>query len=1162
MAHADFVHLRVHSAYSLSAGAIKVKQLVGLCKQMKMPAVAITDTGNLFGALEFAQAAIDAGVQPIIGCEFGLRRQESEVRGGRPGLPPEPDRVILLVQSEAGYRNLSTLVSRSFLETSGGETPQLEIGALDGNSDGLICFTGGPGGPIGRLLGEGRHDAADAMLRRLAGLFPGRLYVELMRHGVAAEDAIEPALVELAFRHEVPFVATNDCFFPSPDFYEAHDALLCIAEGTVVGQRDRRRLTPAYSFKSAAEMRALFADLPEACDNTLVVAQRCAFMPMPRKPILPPFVSASGRSEADEVRAQALAGLEKRLAAHVWSEGMNAAERDAAAKPYRERLEFELDVIVKMGFAGYFLIVAEFIQWAKAQGIPVGPGRGSGAGSCVAWSLTITDLDPLRFGLLFERFLNPERVSMPDFDIDFCQERRDEVIRHVQEKYGSDRVAQIITFGKLQARAVLRDVGRVLEMPYGQVDRICKLVPNNPANPVTLQQAIDGDPALQAMRDEDETVARLMTIALKLEGLYRHASTHAAGVVIGDRPLEELVPLYRDPRSDMPVTQFNMKYVELAGLVKFDFLGLKTLTVLAHAEALINRRGGRLDLATIPLDDARTFELVTRGDTVGVFQLEGQGMRDMLKKLRPNRFEDVIALVALYRPGPMDDIPKYIKVKHGEEKPDYLHPLLEGILTETFGIMVYQEQVMQIAQVLSGYTLGAADLLRRAMGKKIKSEMEAQRRNFIDGAKARGVPEAQAQMIFEKVEKFAGYGFNKCHSAPYALVAYQTAYLKANHPVEFLAASMTLDLGNTDKLNVLRQELDRIGIKLLPPDINRSAVEFTVEDTKEGAAIRYALAAVKGVGAQAMEGIVAERTANGRFKDLFDFARRIDVKSFNRRQFEGLVKAGAFDSLNPNRAQSFQACELLLRHASAAAEERASTQVSLFDGSFGSPFGGEANRPSLPVITDWPSIERLQNEFDAIGFYLSAHPLDAYGKSLARVGVTRIVDLPARLAAGGSSRHKLAGIVVGKKERTSARGSRFAFVQMSDTSGLYELTVFSEVLSQTRQLLDSGQPLLVTVDGRMEEDTLRLMTQKIEPLDAVVAHAAAGLRVFVVEPAALKPLKGIIGRDGPGRGRVAIVVSVPPAREVEIQIPGGYKIGPGLRAAVKSLPGVLDVHDI
>jgi DNA polymerase III subunit alpha len=1157
VAHADFVHLRVHSAYSLSAGAIKVKQLVTLCKQQKMPAVAITDTGNLFGALELTLGCTDAGIQPVIGCELGLRRAEAEGRGGRPGLPQDPDRFVLLVQNEAGYRNLMKLVSKSFLESEGGAAPEVDIADLDGRSDGLICLAGGIGGPVGRLLNEGQDAAAEAMLSRLAGLFPKRLYVELMRHGIVAEDAIEGRLVDLAYRHDLPLVATNDCFFPDPGFYEAHDALLCIAEGTVVGQQERRRLNPEYSFKSAAEMRDLFADLPEACDNTLVIARRCAFVPPLRKPILPAFTTGEGRDEPAELRAMAATGLEHRLAKILQPE-MTSDEREAVRHPYVERLAFELETIIAMGFSGYFLIVADFIQWSKKAGIPVGPGRGSGAGSVVAWALTITDLDPLRFGLLFERFLNPERISMPDFDIDFCQDRRDEVIRYVQAKYGRDRVAQIITFGKLQARAVLRDVGRVLEMPYGQVDRICKLVPNNPAAPVTLQQAIDGDPALQEMRDTDEQVARLMTNALKLEGLYRHASTHAAGVVIADRPLDELVALYRDPRSDMPVTQFNMKYVEMAGLVKFDFLGLKTLTVLATALRLLSQRGVELDLANLPLDDPKTYELLARGDTVGVFQLEGQGMRDMLRKLIPDRFEDIIAVVALYRPGPMENIPRYIAVKHGREPADYLYPSLEGILKETHGIMIYQEQVMQIAQVLSGYTLGGADLLRRAMGKKIKAEMDAQRKAFVDGAVERGVAAKTAEGIFDQVAKFAGYGFNKSHAAAYALVAYQTAYLKANHPVEFLAASMTLDLGNTDKLNVFRQELARLGIKLLSPDINRSAVEFTVEDTKSGAAIRYALAAVKGVGAQAMQSIVAEREAKGRFADLFDFARRIDVKSFNKRQFESLVKAGAFDSVNPVRAQSFAACELLLRHAAAATEERSSQQVSLFGGD-----AAQLQRPALPLVTDWPAIERLQHEFDAIGFYLSAHPLDAYGKSLDRVGIVRFAELGARLGGGsGGGRHKLAGILVGKKERTSQKGSRYAFVQMSDASGIFELTVFSEVLAQSRQALETGQPLMVTVDCRMEEDAIRLTAQRIEPLDAAVAHAAAGLRVYIGDTKAVTSLHGIIGREGPGRGRVSVVVPLNPEREVEIALPGGFKIGPGTRAAVKSLAGVVDVHDI
>jgi DNA polymerase-3 subunit alpha len=1172
---ADFIHLRTHTAYSLSAGAIKIGELVRLCRAAAMPAVAITDSGNLFGALEFATACAESGIQPIIGVEIALAREPANgaAGGAKNGngakntyglrLPNGnglvnghgPDRIVLLVQSEAGYRNLMALTSHAFLDGEAGAEPALTLADLAAANAGLICLAGGAGGPIGHLLSEGQAEAAEAMLAQLKELFPGRLYIELMRHGMHEEARSEKGLVDLAYAHDVPLVATNNAYFPDRDFYEAHDALMCIAEGRAVADTDRRQLTPEHFFRPAAEMRALFADLPEACDNTLVIAQRCAFIPQPQRPILPAFPTADGADEGTALREAARAGLDARLAAP----GLDAVD----PLPYRERLEFELDMIVETGFAGYFLIVADFIQWAKREGIPVGPGRGSGAGSVVAWSLTITDLDPLRFGLLFERFLNPERVSMPDFDIDFCQDRRDEVIRYVQHKYGRDRVAQIITFGKLQARAVLRDVGRVLGMPYGQVDRLCKLVPNNPAHPVSLEKAIAGEPQLQEQRDSDETVARLLTIALKLEGLYRHASTHAAGVVIGDRPLAELVPLYRDPRSDMPATQFSMKWVELAGLVKFDFLGLKTLTVLARCLELLEARGVTLDLANLPLGDRPTYELLARGDTVGVFQVEGQGVRDMLKKLRPDRFEDIIAVVSLYRPGPMENIPRYIAVKHGEEAPDYLHPALEEILKETHGIMIYQEQVMQIAQVLAGYTLGGADLLRRAMGKKIQAEMDAQRQQFVEGAAARGVGRPRAELIFDQMAKFAGYGFNKSHAAAYALVAYQTAYLKANYPVEFMAASMTLDLGNTDKLAHFRQELGRLGIQLLPPDINRSLVAFGVEPgPKDGKpAIRYALAAVKGVGELAMQGLVLERASNGPFKDLFDFALRLDARSFNRRQFENLVKAGAFECLNPNRAQSFAAAELLLRQASRAAEEREDGQESLFAGISGLADAGFAARPSLPVVSDWPDVERLQNEFDAIGFYLSSHPLDPYGKSLERAGILSYADLPAALAAGGSTRFRLAGIVVGKKERTSARGNRFAFLQLSDTSGVYEVTLFSEVLGQARALIESGQPLIVTLDVRREEESLRLTAQKLEPLDGVVAQAAAGLRVFVGEADALARLRSLIGREAGGRGRVTVVLDLP-RNEVELALPGGYRIDPRIRAAVKSLPGIVDVHDI
>ncbi len=1156
MAHFDFVHLRVHSAYSLSEGAIKIPELVELCVAGSMPAVAVTDTANMFGALEFALAAAEGGVQPIIGCQLAVQRPGG--KGGANGHAVAGHRaphdiLVLLVQNEAGYRNLIGLVSRSYLETEAGEGVHVSLADVEHHADGLIALTGGPEGAVGRLLAAGQAEAAEAMLIRLADAFPGRLYVELMRHRLDQESRIEDDLVDLAYRHDVPLVATNDCYFSRPDMFEAHDALLCIAAGTHVTEAERRRLTPDHCFRSAAEMRALFADLPEAVDNTLVVARRCAYMPQPRAEILPAFPTPDGMSEAAALRAEAEAGLRARLKRH--------AIGDAAAKPYSDRLEYELEVISEMGFPGYFLIVADFIQWAKRQGIPVGPGRGSGAGSVVAWALTITDLDPLRFGLLFERFLNPERISMPDFDIDFCQDRRDEVIRYVQDKYGADRVAQIITFGKLQARAVLRDVGRVLGMPYGQVDRICKLVPYNPARPPTLQEAIDAEPELRNMRAEDEQVARLLDIGMKLEGLYRHASTHAAGVVIGDRPLDELLPLYRDPRSEMTATQFSMKYTELAGLVKFDFLGLKTLTVLDRAVELLKQRGIDIDLSELPLEDAATYDMLGRGETVGVFQLESAGMRDVLRQMQPDGFGDIIALVALYRPGPMDNIPRYISCKHGREEPDYLHPDLEGILKETFGVMIYQEQVMKIAQVLSGFSLGHADILRRAMGKKIKSEMAAQRADFVEGAVARGVPEAKAGQIFDQVDKFAGYGFNKSHAAAYALVAYQTAWLKANYPVEFLAASMTLDLGNTDKLNVFRQELTRLDIALLPPDINRSGSAFTVRppgeedagDDDKGA-IRYALAAVKNVGAQAMSAVVAEREAEGPFRDVFDFAERVGNGAANKRQLENLVRAGAFDSLDPNRRSVFDGIETLLRVA-AAASERDSNQASLFGDS---PDALPTHQHALPEVADWRETERLEHEFDAIGFYLSKHPLDDYAAVLERLGVVRFDSLTPD-AAG--TKPRLAGLVRNKRERTSAKGSRFAFVEFSSTDGIFEVVVFSEILSAARGLLDSGRPLLVTVDVRADGNGVRLSAQAIEDLEQAAARTGAGLQLTLDRAEALDPLKQAIRTGKKGNGRVRLVLDLDTHQSVEIALPGGYAISPDMRAAIAALPGVREMRE-
>ncbi len=1156
MPHAAFVHLRVHSAYSLSEGALKIKELVKLCGQHAMPAVAVTDSGNLFGALEFASAAADAGVQPIIGCQINVQRAAAgngvQARGAA-----KPDHLVLLAQTEAGYRNLVKLASQAHLDSDGTTVPQLAWSDFDGRSDGLIALTGGPGGTLARLLANGQAAAADDVLAVLQRLFPDRLYVELQRHGsdtTTVEARTEAALLDLAYIHTLPLVATNDCFFADATMHEAHDALLCIADGRYVGEDDRRRVTPDHRFKSPEEMRLLFADLPEAIDNTLVIARRCSFLLGKIKPILPAYPTGDGRTEDDELRAQAAAGLERRLT-EVLPSTLTVAERRDHAQPYWDRLEYELDVIIKMGFPGYFLIVSDFMKWTRAQNIPVGV-RGSGATSVVAWCLDITSLDPLRFKLVFERFLNPERISMPDFDIDFCQERRDEVIRHVQTKYGHDRVAQIITFGKLQARAALRDVGRVLQHPHGLVDKLCKLVPNNPANPVTLKQAVDGEPLLQAKIDEDPAIDKMFDIAMKLEGLYRHASTHAAGVVIGDRPLDELVPLYRDPRSDMPVTQFNMKFVEQAGLVKFDFLGLKTLTVIAKTQDLIHAGGTDIDVTKVSFDDPKTYEMLSRGESTGVFQLESSGMRDLLRKMQPDRIEDLIALVALYRPGPMDSIPKYIACKHGREQPTYLHPLLENILDETFGVMTYQEDVMMIARVVSGYSLGQADLLRRAMGKKIKDEMDKQRVLFLAGAVKNEVPESIANEIFDQAAKFAGYGFNKGHAAAYAQVAFQTAYLKANYPVAFLAASMTLDLGNTDKLNVFRQEMGRLGIRLLTPDINRSSDVFTVETLEGGEqAIRYALAAIKGVGQPAMQALVAERRNSGAFKDLWDLARRLDTRLVNKRQLEHLAAAGAFDGLNPNRAQVFASVETVVTFAHATAAERDSGQNSLFGG------GSALTPPPLKPLEPWEPLEQLKHEFDAIGFYLSAHPLDSYARTLDRLGVVRAAALATR-ARNASTRAKMAGIVVTRQIRQSRSGNRFAFVQVSDPSGVFEVTMFSEVLNTVRELLEAGQALLLTVDIQQQNDDLRLFCQDAQPLDKAVAGLAEGFSLLLRDDSALPDIKDVLDRLGRGKGRIHVVVEDSALREVEIALPGRYHVSPDLRTTFRALPGVAEVQDL
>ena len=1157
----DFIHLRVHSAYSLLEGAIPVKLLPKLCAAKGMPAVAVADNDNLFGALEFSEIASGAGVQPIIACQCSLAYAKAERPGDR---DPDPAPIILYAQNETGYRNLMALNSRAFVEAEDGE-PKIHWEWLEGATDGLICLTGGPNGPAGLLLRQNKRAAADALIGRLADLFPDRLYVELHRHGTdgalrtEAEEETEEAFLDIAYERDLPIVAVNEVFFPEPGMFEAHDAMLCIADGRYVTEDDRRRLTPEYYFKSPAEMRERFEDLPEAVENTVEIAMRCAFRPRTHDPILPKFAD----DEVAELRRQANEGLKARL---------NTIEPAASPEEYQKRLDFELDVIEGMGFPGYFLIVADFIQWAKAQNIPVGPGRGSGAGSLVAYALTITNLDPLRYALLFERFLNPERVSMPDFDIDFCQDRREEVIHYVQEKYGRDRVAQIITFGALLSKAAVRDVSRVLQMPFGQVDRISKAIPVEGVKPMSVERAIVEEPRLKEWAREEPVVGELLAIAQKIEGLFRNASTHAAGVVIGDRPLHELVPLYRDPRSDMPATQFNMKWVEPAGLVKFDFLGLKTLTVIQNALDLLKARGVDVDIEAIPLDDEKTYELYSRADTVAVFQVESSGMRDALRQLRPTCIEDIVALVALYRPGPMENIPKYCNVKNGKEERDRLHPSIDHLLDETQGIIVYQEQVMQIAQEMAGYSLGGADLLRRAMGKKIKEAMDAERPKFLEGAAKNGVGKAKAQEVWDLLEKFANYGFNKSHAAAYGYVSYQTGWLKANHPVEFMAAVMNLDMHLTEKLAIYRQELDRMKIELLPPDVNHSEETFTVEGPLGEGKVRYALGALKNVGREAMRLIVEARKAGGPFADLFDLARRVDLKMVGKRPLENLARSGALDGLEPIRRRAFESVETLIAYSATVHEEAASNQSSLFGEA-----GVDTPPPRLSTAIDWPPLERLGEEQSAVGFFLSGHPLDDYQEALKRKRIMSYAD--ARAQTGRELSTRIAAVVASRQERKSAKGNRFAFVQLSDPTGVFEAVVFSDVLLANRELLEAGTAVVLSVDVEKDGEEVKLRIQGVQPIDEAVAGAEVrDLRVFVGDDEGVRMVNATLeaitgqdpqarakGPDGPpprGQGKIVLVLHLASLNtECDLTLPGYFPVTPQVRGALKALPAVRHVEE-
>lgn len=1126
-----FIHLAVRSSYSLLESMITPSDLAKWCKQHSMPAMAVTDRNCLFGALELSLKLTDYGVQPIMACCF-------DVTDGSP--KAEPFRLTAYAQDDVGYKRLMFLSSRAYLEAEDG-VPRLHKKYLLENTEGLILLTGGSEGEIARHILKGRMADARTEMATLAAAYPGRCYVEITRHGTQDEIKTEQGLVELAYELGLPIVATHDARFMKPDDVTAHDAMMCIANGQYLGQDDRKRVEPDQYLKSPEEMVALFDDLPEAIANTQEIALRCSVRAETRKPILPNF-SKEGRSEAEELAYQARQGLEQRLA--------EADRLYADREKYFERLDYELGIIARMGFPGYFLIVSDFIKWAKANGIPVGPGRGSGAGSLVAWVLSITDLDPLRFDLLFERFLNPERVSMPDFDVDFCQERRGEVIRYVREKYGADSVAMIITFGTLQAKAVVRDVGRVMQIPYGQVDRLAKLIPFNPAKPPTLDEAIAAEPKFDEEIAADPRVGELIDTARALEGMYRNAGTHAAGVVIADRPLVELVPLYNDPRADLPATQFNMKYAEMAGLVKFDFLGLKTLTVIDRALNFIRRDGGDVGPAWRSMDDTATYELMASGETLGVFQLEGAGMRDTLRRVRPNNIEDLIAIISLYRPGPMENIPVYVQGKEDPASVRYQHPDLKPVLEATYGVPVYQEQVMRMAQEIAGYSLGEADLLRRAMGKKKLEEMIAQRKRFVEGAAAnKGMKEPLANEIFDTMEKFAGYGFNKSHAAAYALIGYHTAFLKCHYPKEFIAASMSLDIGNTDKLAAFFQEAKRLRIRVLAPAINASQPDFDVN--ADG--IVYALGAIKGVGIEAMKHVVAVRNEGGQFKDLYDFAERVDPRHVNKKALESLAKSGALDGLEANRARVLAAVPLLAQYCASQAEDRQGGQGGLF---------GEAEpalRPDFPPSKPWTAQQKLDEEFKSIGFYFSGHPLDDVLTSIDRDRVTLAMEIHERAADGKPL--EMIGIVRSRNDKPSKNGGKFAFLTISDPTGELEMMVFNEGLQQYGDLLQPGRAVAITVTAKLSGEELRLNLDRAVELEAARLSKPSGSLVVRLGPDSNPAdLAGVVRRleqlpDG-DRGVIFIELILEDGRIVTMKLPQTYTIGLRAQRALKEVPGV------
>ena len=1056
----NFNHLKIHTQYSICEGAIKIDKLKDFCKENKIPCLGISDTSNLCGALEFAENISKVGTQPIIGTQIYFKFEDTT------GLLP------LIALNEKGYKRIIELSSRSYLENDALSDPHLDIKEILKDTEGVLLLSGTIQGLFGKLFQKGRLEEITKIYKSLSSKFNDNFYLEIQRHGDQNEIAFEKFNLEQSSKIKVPIIATNEVYYLTPDMHEAHDALTCIGSKTYVNEKNRTKYSNQHYFKSNEEMSELFSDLPEALENNLNLPFKCNFRPQFSKPVLPNISSEKG-GRADEIlKKDSLDGLKEKFLKVFKIEQNNLNNNDKFLK-YKDRLDHELKIIIEMKYPSYFLIVSDYIKWAKNNDIPVGPGRGSGAGSLVAWCLSITDVDPIKFNLIFERFLNPDRVSMPDFDIDFCEEKRDLVFKYLTTKY-KDSVAHIITFGKLKARMVIRDVGRVLGLPYGFVDSISKMIPFDPSRPQSLTECINSEPRLQKLVKEDPRVKKLTDLSLKLEGLNRNVATHAAGVVIADRKLTDVVPLYKDASADLllPSTQFDMYSAENAGLIKFDFLGLKTLTVINRTQKLINKKVKDFKIEDIHFEDKKVFDLLSSGHTVGLFQVESAGMREALLQMKPNHIEDIIALVALYRPGPMSNIPVYNDCKHGRQTPDYLHPLLEDILKPTYGVIIYQEQVMQIAQKLSGFTAGEADILRRAMGKKKRAELEKQKQGFIDGALKNGISKDVAASIFLKIEPFAEYGFNKSHAAAYAIISYQTAFLKTYYPKEFFAASMTMDLSNQNKLGEFYEELKRIDIKVVRPDINKCFADFKFDENN----FYYALGGIKSVGYEAISNVVKERKENGEFKSINDFLNRVNPKDINKLQLEGLVKAGAFDNINNNRQALFDSIPNFILKTKSIYENKAANQIDLFDSD------EEQDNEIVLNIEDWKFEDRLSREFEAVGFFISDHPLNQFKEIFDDY---KIVDYAKFNLDDNIKDANIAATLLKITERKTAKGNSYGVIKFTDLTSVFELFIFSDILELNREALIEGNSLIITLIKTISNDESRfkrINVQKIAPL--------------------------------------------------------------------------------